>query len=193
MNQALTYKIVREINGEMSTITATTENGYFSVTCSGKNFGGCMHDEIAEVAPELIPLIKLHLSNVDTGEPLYAVKNGFYWLAGAEELKGEKYHGGNGWDTRTPQECIETLSKHIRETPGATSFHVMTIMHQAKNTAKANDWKIPGTNDICQNKSIAQYARKRWTSWVADKYTSRWKQEAEDGLKLMKELIASSA
>jgi hypothetical protein len=40
--------------------------------------GGCMHDEIAEIFPELAPFIKWHL--VDTSQPLHYIANTLYWL-----------------------------------------------------------------------------------------------------------------
>lgn len=39
--------------------------------------GGCMHDEIAKVFPELAPLVRWHL--VSTGGPLHYLANTLYW------------------------------------------------------------------------------------------------------------------
>lgn len=41
--------------------------------------GGCLHDEVAEVFPELAPLIKWHLCSADG--PMHYVANTVYWAA----------------------------------------------------------------------------------------------------------------
>jgi len=40
--------------------------------------GGCLHEDIARVFPELAPFIKWHLTSTD--EPLHYVENTMYWL-----------------------------------------------------------------------------------------------------------------
>lgn len=40
--------------------------------------GGCLHDDIAAVFPELAPLVKWHLCSTDG--PLHYVENTMYWL-----------------------------------------------------------------------------------------------------------------
>jgi len=57
---------------------------------------GCIHDHILRFWPELAPLIALHGSNADDGEPTHGEANGFYDLAGAVEGNfNEQYHLGN--------------------------------------------------------------------------------------------------
>lgn len=62
---------------------------YFSVTGEIRNLYntrgttnieacGCLHDEIAQYAPVLVPVIKVHLCDRD-GKPLHAVENAHYW------------------------------------------------------------------------------------------------------------------
>lgn len=42
---------------------------------------GCLHDEILQAAPELTPLIEMHLCDPD-GVPMYAKANGWYFYSG---------------------------------------------------------------------------------------------------------------
>lgn len=60
------------------------------------DMGGCIHEHILRFWPELKPLVDLHLSNADDGEPMHAEANGFYDLAGAVEGNfNQEYHRGN--------------------------------------------------------------------------------------------------
>lgn len=52
---------------------------YFSVTGFTTGICGCCHEDLLKRWPELRPIIDLHLSD-DTGMPMYAVENGYYWL-----------------------------------------------------------------------------------------------------------------
>lgn len=55
-------------------------NGHntFSITVDGRNFGGCMHDEIIKVRPELKKFIKWHLCSTDG--PLHYIANTIYHI-----------------------------------------------------------------------------------------------------------------
>lgn len=65
--------------------------GYFSVTGSLYEPGltrfenepviaGTIHAELNELMPWLNPLIGMHLHRADTGEPLHALSNSWYWF-----------------------------------------------------------------------------------------------------------------
>ena len=43
--------------------------------------GGCLHDEILSYAPELEPVVDLHLADPD-GVPMHAIANGWYFYSG---------------------------------------------------------------------------------------------------------------
>lgn len=87
------------IKAELYHIEGNT-SPHFSVTATeydrrGRDIaGGCMHEDILKHAPEFGPAIALHLSD-DTGIPMYAVENGWYWAGGHPGLnrKDDKYGG----------------------------------------------------------------------------------------------------
>lgn len=62
------------------------------------DIGGCIHDEILRAFPELAPVVALHLSDPETGEPMHAESNGWYWYAGSRaDLRAtERYTGFSG-------------------------------------------------------------------------------------------------
>lgn len=45
------------------------------------DYCGCLHDEILEFAPELAPLVTVHLAGLD-GTPMHARANGWYFYSG---------------------------------------------------------------------------------------------------------------
>jgi hypothetical protein len=59
--------------------------------------GGCLHDEIRLFAPELVPLINVHLADLD-GTPMHAVANGWYFYSG-EARRWEESHNDT-WSNR---------------------------------------------------------------------------------------------
>ena len=97
---------------------------HFSITAEIKEglrdyAGGCCHDEILRVYPDLSDLIALHLSDID-GVPLYAIENGYYWLTAAQNENS--YEKGNNKDNikifseyvRISRSKSENLINHIR-------------------------------------------------------------------------------
>jgi hypothetical protein len=56
---------------------------------------GCSHDGALRAFPELAPLVDLHLSDSETGEPMHAEANGLYFYRTARGLPGgwsDDYH-----------------------------------------------------------------------------------------------------
>lgn len=98
--------------------------------------GGCIHEEILKVWPEVKPLVDLHLCDSPSGEPMHAEANGFYWLAGCVTGGlGEDYHGGSGGWAKTPDECLAILAKHLRLNLPSAELAVATVA--ASNSPKA--------------------------------------------------------
>jgi hypothetical protein len=82
--------------------------------------GGCMHEEILKRFPKFADLARLHLSDIN-GEPMHAVENGFYALAGYFGGLGQRYHAGNskqsfhdGYREPIRNECLEQFARHMR-------------------------------------------------------------------------------
>lgn len=75
--------------------------------------GGAAHDTIRRLfGKKFDKLAALHLADI-SGEPMHAVANGAYWLAGYLGGFGQEYHGGNskgqhGGEYREPTraECL---------------------------------------------------------------------------------------
>ena len=140
--------------------------------------GGCLHHEIARAAPELAPLIALHLST-EQGVPMHAEANGWYWLAGALGGAGENYHGGNGdsqhWKDdgltfdgyrfSTPDECLAVFADHCR-----------VDMEEARRIAQ----------DVADHHPNG---RKRWAE-LCEGMRPRWFAEARAGMEILRKLGA---
>ena len=87
------------------TITLSIDRGHFSVTADqyqdGRLVGcGAMHSEILAARPDLADIVALNLSDAQTGAPLHALGNGWYWLAGALGGLHQEFHGGQLADAR---------------------------------------------------------------------------------------------
>jgi hypothetical protein len=94
-------------------VTGTVEaNGYFVS-------GGCLHDIISRLCPDLRLVIPLHLSD-DTGEPMHAIENALYH-AGA--------FAGASWDTKDDYgPKVDVLADHLRiDVPTACALIVDTL------------------------------------------------------------------
>ncbi len=116
--------------------TITRERGSFSVTGEIHNSRrafelgtgnphscGCIHDEILAAFPQLAPIVRMHLADAETGEPMHAASNGWYRLGGGDmtyDLKHRAQHGrGNYRDVPEPwlyldfgygQACEQTMA-----------------------------------------------------------------------------------
>lgn len=139
-------------------IEVRTDDGYFSVTCTFRDAGGCMHDVALKHRPDLKPIIDLHLSDLN-GTPMHAVENGFYWIAGAAGGLGQKYHGSND-DKHSVRDCISIAMNHFR----ASKQDILDLIGFAMVLGKS--------------------AVENYCMWQE----TRWKQEAESAIKLIEKL-----
>lgn len=159
---------------------------YFSVTATqyeGQRdvAGGCMHDLVLYLWPELKPIVDLHLSDMD-GTPMHDVANGWYQLAGYYGGAGERYHAGNSerqhwkpgkegvpeWDgyrLSTPEECLWSFARHVR-------------ISDAEALALADQWQRGIPYDEVKPLYVA---------WV-EQQRERWKAEAQAAIELLDRL-----
>ena len=82
-------------------------DAYFTVTAYFKGFdlrghhsefGGCCHDDILQIRPDLKPLVDLHLSDEETGQPMHLYAN------------AESHAGIGKWSKFAPR----WLAEHLR-------------------------------------------------------------------------------
>lgn len=61
-------------------------------------YGGCVHEIILSVAPELAPIVAAHLADQD-GTPMHAEANGWYFYSGgAAAYEREQIARGHDWE-----------------------------------------------------------------------------------------------
>lgn len=131
---------------------------------------GCLHDEAEQAWPEIKPLIALHLSDAETGEPMHAEANGWYWLAGALGGCGEQYHGGNRETYGEENDCLGIFADHCRITRQEAQAIADEIGHLKLNIDRRNAW-----NRIC------------------DEMRPKWAAEAKAGRDLINQLSQQAA
>lgn len=105
--------------------------------------GGCCHDHILSLRPDLADFVALHLCDF-TGVPMHGVANGFYWFAGWKGGLGEKYHAGSGSDAKTPERCRELFQENFRATPEEMAvFDTCGAMTKEELKAVVEDLGLP--------------------------------------------------
>lgn len=111
------------------------------------DFGGCCHEMIAEVFPELEPLIKWHL--VSTDSPMHYLANALY-LAGDLDHNGRRKGEPSHWEERVKfgdfpitfevgakflawlKAALEHRAKTLRTNPQRKDFQVVEVPHVKK-------------------------------------------------------------
>lgn len=88
-------------------VTGTHRNPEIRGGDNGIVSAGMLHREILALAPEFAMAIAPHLST-DTGVPLHAVENGWYWAGGFPEYR----RTGHSYEPDVPNPRI--LAEHLR-------------------------------------------------------------------------------
>jgi hypothetical protein len=137
--------------------------------------GGAGHDLILKLFPRFADLAKLHLSDID-GEPMHALENGFYNLAGALGGLGQPYHVGNSKrhfpkaevDPAKPWATTDYREPTRSEAMQIFADHLRVSLEEAREIAKR-----------CAPLGIPPEEIKQRLSSVVDELRPRWKAEAE--------------
>lgn len=156
--------------------------------------GGCCHDHILSLRPDLKPIIDLHLSD-QYGVPMHSFANGFYWLAGCyKDGLGENYHGGSGRDGKSPEECRRIFIEHMRITEGEAD-HLIALMpetaeilqYHCEDMGLIGRWRSDADQAIAM---IEQMSGQRWDhSYVPSRLG--YKQLSDERRGEIKEMIES--
>lgn len=160
----LSERRTKTINGEKVLMHAeirfddSCHNGHNSFAITGYgwydhyksrdwDFGGCCHEMIAVVFPELEPLIKWHL--VDTDSPMHYLSNALY-LAGDMDYNGRRKGEPCSWEKKVKfgdfpitfkvstkfRQWLEAALAHrattLRTNPQRKNFQVVAVPHQNK-------------------------------------------------------------
>ena len=129
--------------------------------------GGCCHEHILSLRPDLAPFVALHLSDC-TGYPMHGMENAFYWFAGFNNV-GEKYHGGSGSDGKSPEKCREIFTEHIRATPE----QVAAIVEANPRTKEELQATLEDMGFPAQWKREAQSAIAQLEAWTGKTFVSQ--------------------
>lgn len=152
-------------------------NGHedFSITAdiyeSGREAGGgCCHEHILELRPDLKPFVDLHLATWQ-GVPMHATANAFYWFAGFVPEVGAlvQYHGGSGSSAKTADECRRIFADMIRATPE----QVAAILTQLPRTERELQAVLEDLNFPQQWQTEARAAIAQLEGWTGKQFESK--------------------
>ena len=127
--------------------------------------GGCCHDHILKLKPELKLFADLHLSDF-AGCPMHGVSNAFYWLAGIHDFSWVEYHGGTGPSGKSKDECKQILQSLLRVTDSQLK-EILTLRSQDELAIYIED------NLIRQWRGEANKAIQRLEEWTGKKFASK--------------------
>jgi hypothetical protein len=146
------------------------------------NMGGCLHDEIIAAAPELKPLVDLHLSDLE-GVPMHAFENGFYWLAKVAGIP-QKYE-----PEQSIEQCAKYLQSHLR-VGFAETLSTCALVCEAYNQGKAKIATSELVTEKCRAMQHEQgvFDAKVLFKKIVEEMKPRWKKEAEKALDMIEKI-----
>jgi hypothetical protein len=138
--------------------------------------GGCAHDHILKLRPELAPFAVLHLCDFN-GLPMHCAANALYWFAGIDPAKTtQEYHGGSGSGAKSPDECRRIFAEYIHATPE----QVAEVIRREPRTELELRAVLEDMGFIAQWKAEADAAIATLEQWTDQKFAPanpahRWK------------------
>lgn len=154
---------------------------------------GCLHEEIAAIFPELIPLIKWHL--VSTDGPMHYIANTVYHASDKDchgLRKGEPSH----YDTvirfgNSPisHEISNKFAKFLTERKGTGDFNLVECVHERDPKTFSPNYTFAGYGEKwheCpfKNRTQAEEWQKAINSgdWIIDRIPTAWSEGKERDL-----------
>lgn len=146
---------------KISTDGTNPDNKYFSITgdiyekdkpMTDRYFlcGGCIHDEILSICPELKQFTDLHLSKLD-GVPMHAEANGWYWLAKAAGIP-QKYE-----PEQSELDCFAFFMNHARMS-GPEALELVKKVKTAQNPREVWQKQVDGLRPRWQDEATKAIA-----------------------------------
>jgi len=136
--------------------------------------GGCCHDHILALRPELATFARLHLATCD-GVPMHAIANAWYWFQGAFPDSAESggnlgpCHGGTGSSGKSPDECRRIFGEHILATPE----QVQTIAGKNPRSQVELQFILEEMGFPAQWKAEAGAAIRQLEEWTGNEFESK--------------------
>lgn len=186
-------RVTAEVHGEPSYFAVTAAIGTPGQLASGNwQAGGMLHEDAVKAWPAIAPLIALHLSNTETGEPMHAEANGFYWLEGAASGFGSQYHGGSGKDGKPADECLRIFAEHCRVSLEEAQGIARAVSDAFRDAAAGVALDSPDVSEIAHKERAKAGNAAAKADWkvICDDMRPRWKLEAEAGMELLRSLVA---
>lgn len=124
------------------TANVYTQNPHNVVAC------GCLHEEIAQVFPELAPLIQWHL--VSSDGPLHYLANTLYF-AGDRDYNGRKKGEPSAWtygvrfnDVPITIRIRDSFFRFLEQRIGTTKFRVTAFIHERDPKTFSPNYSLEG-------------------------------------------------